>query len=179
MFITNLTNHPFKRKLILNHESLVMLTQWSEFHHHIPLQNALALYNATYPTYAHTPLEGTLTAEIRDVWVPALWYSSLILTLMGTMLALLIKHWLMGCTMLLYGPYDDSASEGKSRVIFLFHRWQQYKERRKKFKKARKEALKKTRAVIRGLPMLVYPAVGMFVLGILAKLWTAAYTMMM
>lgn len=194
-----------------------------------------------------------------EVWVPALWYSSLILTVLCTLVVLLIKNWLMGCTLgyyaswgadgpgaLPWGPREgvgggvgngmtgigmgvngngtaDSNPDGnlvpgyaglpgyrgkhrnahqgmhghaggnhnnssnrnnrlgsatvtekgvaeaeREAIVRIARRWEAYK----RFRIERKAALAKTESVRRGLVVLLVGSVGMFMAGIVGKVWT-------
>ena len=142
-------------------------TQMETMQLHDPnrLQDVLRQYNHTLQSPLPAP---GLAAEIRDEWVPALWYSSLIFTLMGTMLTLCIKHWLMTCTFFpsYYDPDPPEALRDAERLQEL----RPSDARKAEMRRTRKESLSKTERTKWALPYLMYSAVAMFIFGLLAKL---------
>ena len=138
--------------------------------------------------YANPLPPPTLAMEIRDEWAPALWYTSLMITLLGTILILTIKHWLMSCTFATWTLYDadseddesedkeksNSASEQEKEMQKEWQELQKAHTRMKKHKEAmrklRKETLRKTEKVKPLVPLMLYSALGMFVFGVMAKL---------
>lgn len=109
-----------------------------------------------------------------EVWVPAMWYSSLILTVLGTLIVLLIKSWLAGCRRALRGhgrgwawDWDDDLDMNMSEEAL-----RRMQRRIEKYRAERKSALEKAEHVRRGLFVLLFGSVGMFMAGVVGKMWT-------
>ena len=121
-------------------------------------------FNLTFsPEHA---VEPAFAREMRDTWVPALCYLSLGLTLIGAMVTLQIKHWLMTCSLSVFPlapPNPDLPSLRAAAVRFT------------EFKKTRKETVSRTEKVQRVVPPIMYGAVGCFACGVFVKLATFAY----
>lgn len=110
--------------------------------------------------------EPTFAREIQDVWVPALCYSSLVLTLIGAMVSLQVKHWLMACTMSIFPlspPNPDPPSLRAAAVRFT------------EYKKSRKATVVKTAKIQRVVPPIMYGALSFFLCGVLVKVGAAVY----
>lgn len=133
------------------------------------LSDVLKAYNFT----AQLPRTPTFATEIRDEWVPTLWYSSLMFTVMGTMTTLCIKHWLMSCTFYpsFFDPDPPEALQDAERLRLR----RPSDERKAEMRKARKDTLTKTERIKWTLPYLMYSAVGMFIVGLMAKLGSAIW----
>lgn len=116
------------------------------------------------------PPQPTLVTEIRDEWVPALWYSSLIFTLMGTMLTLTIKQWLMKCTFSTFPSFFDPDTPESLEDTERLRLRRPSAQRKAEMRKTRKDTLSRIEKMKKALPFLMYSAVGMFVCGVMAKL---------
>ena len=184
IFLTRLTLHPHQKAALDQARTLLRIVndahayqQKNGFSTSDP--DAVAQYNFTtmvpillqqfYGPNFDKPVLGE-----GEVWVPAMWYSSLILTIFCTLAVLLIKSWLTGCRRALRGrgrgwdwdwdeDFDADMSEEALRRM---------QRRIERYKAARKSALEKAEHVRRGLFVLLFGSVGMFMAGIVGKLWT-------
>lgn len=111
----------------------------------------------------------TFATDVRDVWVPALCYSSLIISLFGAMVCLQIKHWLMSCSMAFFPlspPHPDPPALRAAVQRLL------------EYRKSRAATVARTRRVVCAVPLLMYGAAAMFACGVAAKIgsffWIAA-----
>lgn len=103
---------------------------------------------------------------MQDVWVPSLCYASLFLTLIGALVSLRIKHWLMTCSMSIFPlcpANPDPSSLRAAAVRFV------------EYKKSRKATVVKTEKVQRIIPPIMYSAVGVFACGVAMKVATVLW----
>lgn len=97
-------------------------------------------------------------------------------TLMGTILILMIKHWLMACSFAMWVLDDDDFQPVEKPRTFeeelreLQRDHARMKKRKEEVRKTRKEALRKTERVKHAVPFMMYSALGIFVVGVAAKL---------
>ena len=165
LFITSFTIPPNSRNTEINR----LLTR----HLHQQLRTVtdeVLAQGLTLPfnfTFAREPAEEPAFARtMRDTWVPALCYLSLGLTLVGAMVTLQIKHWLMTCTLSIF-PLAPPSPDARSLREAV--------ERFSRFKASRKETVSRTERVQRVVPPIMYGAVGCFACGVLVKLATFTY----
>jgi hypothetical protein len=200
LFIVNFSKPPHQSQarkqsqLILSH--LAALTEQMEASPRLSeLSDSFSATLRTFNLSAYLdPTPPTLAMEIRDEWAPALWYSSLMITLMGMMITLLLKHWLMACTFATWPTLseyelcdledaleeDNNSEHGKGRV------WPDMKTRKEALerlktlrnmqaqrkaerRRTRRETMKKTERIKSAVPWLIFSALAMFVFGLVAK----------
>lgn len=136
-------------------------------------QRAAAEMNATFvPRPPPAPVSCT-----QEIWVPALWYASLMITVITTFIVLVVKNWLMGCSGVLYRfePDDEEVDAKAAEAHAAGQGEPEYLRRARRrmvqYQRARKDALAKAEIVRRGVPVLLYSAWGMFFAGVVGKLF--------
>lgn len=171
LFITNFTTLPAHNTARQAAELLTQLRQVAHNIQTLPNRTEILNFNiSSIPGLAAATAPPTLVMKIQDDWVPGLWYSSLMFTLMGTMLTLCIKHWLMTCTFSTFPTFFDPDPPESLRDAERLRQRRPSAARKAQLRKTRKETLSKTEMTQWALPWLMYPAVGMFVCGVFAKL---------
>lgn len=126
-------------------------------------------HNLTLPR-ALAPERPCLATEMRDAWVPALCYASLLCAVLSALVALQIKHWLMSCSLAFFPLAPPTIDLPALRTAAA--RFQEYKS-------ARKSTVVKTRRVDWLLPPIMYSAVALFACGLVVKLGTFAWLSVM
>ncbi|KAF7797470.1 hypothetical protein EIP86_008667 [Pleurotus ostreatoroseus] len=102
IFIARLTNTPTRYEAaVLAHANTLLA------HAHAARQAA----GEALPPFAPHAWPG------EEVWVPALWYSSLILNVLNTLVVLLVKNWLMSCSVLMYRPAPEEEREAEQEAV--------------------------------------------------------------
>lgn len=109
--------------------------------------------------------------DMQDVLVPALCYSSLVLSLIGAMVTLQVKHWLMTCTMSVFplSPRTQNPDLPTMRAAAIKIR---------EYRKTRKATVIKTERIQWVVPPLMYGALVFLICGVLVKAGTVTYSLL-
>jgi hypothetical protein len=111
--------------------------------------------------------EPCLATKLRDHWVPAMCYASLIIVLFAALVALGIKHALMRTTMAFFPllPPGTPSPVDHSTLRTAAARFVEYR-------RMRKNTVANTELVRKMVPLLMYGAVAFFICGVVLKLGT-------
>ncbi|KAI0760439.1 hypothetical protein C8Q74DRAFT_1208479, partial [Fomes fomentarius] len=108
--------------------------------------------NSTYPTPPSVDLSPPFQAPLSAVFINALWFSSLVLSLAAASIALIVKQWLREATVGLSGTSREGARLRQLRLNGLL-KWQ-------------------VGTVVIALPILLQMGLALFLVGMVVLLWT-------
>ncbi|EKM51490.1 uncharacterized protein PHACADRAFT_102604 [Phanerochaete carnosa HHB-10118-sp] len=163
LFITSFTANPLQPRV--NSKEMARLLQQVNGQLHVMLgemsRQGYDISSLQLDLGTQQEIRETFVTTIRDVWVPTLCYSSLIISLLGAMVCLQIKHWLMRCTMRFFPlspAHPDPSSLRAAALRFV------------EYKKSRAETVARTKRIVIVVPPLMYGAAAMFACGVAAKI---------
>lgn len=163
LFITSFTANPLQqrdtsREIVLR---LQQIQQQMPGQLHVLLDEMAQQGHNLRGVPGLAPEPETFATRVRDVWVPTLCYASLLVSLIGALVCLRIKHWLMNCTLRFFPLAPSNPDEPALRVAA---------QRFREFKKHRSVIVARTRRVVVVVPPLMYGAAAMFACGVAAKI---------
>ncbi|KAI0699117.1 hypothetical protein BC835DRAFT_598092 [Cytidiella melzeri] len=143
-----------------------------------PTTNAVSIALKPFNLSGYLDSEPTLAMLIRDELVAKLWCTSLVFTSLAAMTVLMIKQWLMSCTLANWPSFYDSDPEDSLRDEERLRLRRPSAQRMAEMRKTRKETLRKTEKWEMAVPFLMYTAVGMFMFGVLARVGSSMWIQM-